>query len=124
MLNFNRSTTSTVGSIVTTPTATANNTSSDYRLKENITVLTGATARLKQLKPYRFNFTVTPGTTVDGFIAHEAQTIVPEAITGTKDAVDENGDPIYQQIDQSKLVPLLVATIQELEARIEALENA
>jgi len=61
---------------------------------------------------------------VDGFLAHEVQTVVPEAIHGTKDEVDADGNPVYQGIDQSKLVPLLVATIKELEARITALENA
>ena len=84
--------------------------------------MTGATERLKQLKPSRFNFIVDPDKTVDGFLAHEVQNIVPEAITGEKDAVDDEGNPMYQGIDQSKLVPLLVATIKELEARIAALE--
>ena len=64
------------------------------------------------------------GITVDGFIAHEVSSIVPEAISGEKDAVDKTGNPEYQGIDQSKLVPLLVKTIQELEARITTLENA
>lgn len=113
-----------VGSISHTNTATAFNTSSDYRLKENVVTLSGATERLKQLKPSRFNFIANPNTTVDGFLAHEVQDIVPEAITGAKDAVDDEGNPVYQGIDQSKLVPLLVATIQELEARIAALEGA
>ena len=85
--------------------------------------MSGATERLKQLKPSRFNFIADADTTVDGFLAHEVQDIVPEAITGTKDAVDAEGNPDYQGIDQSKLVPLLVATIQELEARIAALES-
>ena len=113
-----------VGSISVTGSATAYNTSSDYRLKENVVAMSGATERLKQLKPSRFNFIADPDTTVDGFLAHEVQDIVPEAITGTKDAVDAEGNPEYQGIDQSKLVPLLVATIQELEARIAALEGA
>jgi hypothetical protein len=73
---------------------------------------------------HRFNFIADADTTVDGFLAHEVQTVVPEAITGTKDEVDADGNPVYQGIDQSKLVPLLVATIKELEARITALENA
>ena len=111
------------GSITTNGSTTAYNTSSDYRLKENISDLTGATARLKQLAPKKFNFLTTPSKTVDGFLAHEVSDIVPEAVTGVKDAVDEEGKPVYQGIDQSKLVPLLVATIQELEARITALEN-
>ena len=110
------------GYIYTTTTATSYATSSDYRLKENVTDMTGATERLKQLNPVRFNFIADADTTVDGFLAHEVQDVVPEAITGTKDAVDDDGNPVYQGIDQSKLVPLLVATIQELEARIAALE--
>ena len=98
-------------------------TSSDYRLKENVVELTGATERLKQIPVHRFNFINDPDDTVDGFLAHEVQAIVPEAIHGTKDEVDADGNPVYQGIDQSKLVPLLVATIKELEARITALEN-
>jgi len=113
-----------IGSISCTTSSTAFNTSSDYRLKENVVDLTGATARLKQLKPKRFNFIVDPDTTVDGFLAHEAATVVPEAITGSKDEVDADGNAVMQGIDQSKLVPLLVKTIQELEARITALEGA
>jgi hypothetical protein len=113
-----------VGSITSTASATAYNTSSDYRLKENVVTDWDATTRLKQLKPSRFNFIVDADKTVDGFLAHEVQDIVPEAITGTKDAVDSEGNPKYQGIDQSKLVPLLVKTIQELEARITTLENA
>jgi hypothetical protein len=108
-----------VGAIVTNGSATAYNTSSDYRLKENVVPLTGAADRLKQIPVHRFNFIGDPNTTVDGFIAHEAQAIVPECVTGEKDAVDENGDPIYQGIDQSKLVPLLTAALQESIARIE-----
>jgi len=112
-----------VGSITTSGTSTAFNTSSDYRLKENLNYDFDATTRLKQLRPARFNFIADADTTVDGFLAHEVQSVVPEAITGTKDAIDEDGNPVYQGIDQSKLVPLLVKTIQELEARITALEN-
>ena len=116
---------STVGSIVVNSgSSTAYNTSSDYRLKENVNYDFDATTRLKQLKPARFNFTTNTNQTVDGFLAHEVQSVVPEAISGEKDAVDENGNPEYQGIDQSKLVPLLVKTIQELEARITTLENA
>jgi len=105
------------GSITTNASSTAFNTSSDYRLKENVTYTWDATTRLKQLKPARFNFKVDADTTVDGFLAHEVSSIVPEAITGEKDGEQMQG------IDQSKLVPLLVKTIQELEARITALES-
>ena len=112
-----------VGSISATSSSTSYLTSSDYRLKENVVNLTGATERLKQLEPKRFNFIADADTTVDGFLAHEVSSIVPEAVTGTKDEVDADGNPEYQGIDQSKLVPLLVATIKELEARITALEQ-
>jgi hypothetical protein len=136
---------SAVGSITTTTSATAYNTSSDYRLKTDAQPMTGATDRLKQLNPVNFEW-IADGTRVDGFLAHEAQAVVPEAVTGAKDAMrdeeyevtpavlDDDGNvvteavmgtrsvPDYQGIDQSKLVPLLVATIKELEARITALE--
>mgnify|MGYP003636310921 FL=1 len=134
-----------VGDINTNTSSTAYNTSSDYRLKENVDYTWDATTRLKQLKPARFNFIADDTTTVDGFLAHEAQAVVPECVTGTKDAMmDEEYEvtpavmdgetvvteavmgtrsvPDMQGIDQSKLVPLLVKTIQELEARITALE--
>jgi hypothetical protein len=103
-------------------TSVAFNTSSDYRLKENITSVVDGITRLQQLKPSRFNFIADPNKTVDGFIAHEVQTVIPEAITGDKDAVDDEGNPIYQGIDQSKLVPLLTAALQEAIAKIETLE--
>ena len=112
---------SVLGNISVSTTAVAFNQTSDYRLKENVTDITGATDRLKQLNPVRFNFIADADTTVDGFLAHEVQSVVPEAITGTKDAVDSEGNPEYQGIDQSKLVPLLVATIQEQQTAIEAL---
>ena len=120
-----------VGSITTTNSATAFNTSSDYRLKENAVAISDGITRLKTLKPYRFNWKSDSSTIVDGFFAHEV-TAVPEAISGTKDAVatkDEplkaikKGDPIYQSIDQSKLVPLLTAALQEAIAKIETLET-
>ena len=145
-------------------TSVSYNTSSDYRLKENVVTDWDATTRLKQLKPSRFNFIADADTTVDGFLAHEVEDIVPEAITGTKDATEtftnvvinnvgnviakdiEEDDwiagkedetypsdstweathtaNVYQGIDQAKLVPLLVKTIQVLEERITTLENA
>ncbi len=113
-----------VGNITTSGSSTSYNTSSDYRLKENVAYSWDATTRLKQLKPARFNFIADDTTTVDGFIAHEVQAVVPEAVTGSHNEVDDEGNPVYQGIDQGKLVPLLVKTIQELEARITALENA
>jgi len=114
---------SQIGGITTTTSSTSYNTSSDYRLKENVTDVTDGITRLKQLAPKRFNFIAEPDTTVDGFIAHEAQAVVPEAVTGTQDAVDVEGNPEYQGIDQSKLVPLLTAALQEAIAKIETLET-
>ena len=111
-----------VGSITTNASATAYNTSSDYRLKENVVPLTGATDRLKLIPVHRFNFIADPSKTVDGFLAHEAQAVVPESVTGAKDEVDDEGNPVYQGIDQSKIVPLVVAALQEVLAKIETLE--
>jgi hypothetical protein len=80
-------------------------------------------ARLAQIPVHRFNWLAdSQGQKVDGFLAHEAAEIVPECVVGAKDAVDAGGKPIYQGIDQSKLVPLLVAAVQELSARVSALE--
>jgi hypothetical protein len=207
VITFFRDTTS-VGTISVTTSNTAYNTSSDYRLKDNIADLTGATSRVAQLQPRRFNFIAEPSKTVDGFVAHEVSDIVPEAITGDKDGnrtaenvvVNASGEviaedvtedqwtagkertikteaieaadavlyadgdelpegksvgdvktpaveaqdatyndpiyaadtvwhdsltvPVYQGIDQAKLVPLLTAAVQELTARVAALEAA
>ena len=141
-----------IGSISYGTSSVAYNTSSDYRLKENVVPMTGSIDRVKALKPSRFNFIADADNTVDGFLAHEAQAVVPECVTGTKDsmmdeeyevtaAVEEVRDeddnitteaseavmgtrsvPDMQGIDQSKLVPLLVAALQEAIARIETLE--
>ena len=112
-----------VGSISVTAVSTAYNTSSDYRLKENVVPMENALDRVDALKPSRFNFIADPSTTVDGFLAHEVAEVIPEAISGEKDAVDEEGNPIYQGIDQSKIVPLLVGAIKELKAEIESLKS-
>jgi len=122
--SFGNTSGTVIGTITRSGSSTAYNTSSDHRLKENVTADWDATTRLKQLNPVRFNFIADADTTVDGFLAHEVQSVVPEAISGTHNEVDDDGNPVYQGIDQSKLVPLLVKTIQELEARITALENA
>ena len=122
------------GNITISGSNTAFNTSSDYRLKENVTYDWDATTRLKQLKPARFNWIAdATNTLVDGFLAHEVSGAVSDAVSGEKDAVytaqDEanglgkEGEPNMQSIDHSKLVPLLVKTIQELEARITTLEG-
>lgn len=144
-IQFNRSSSSTVGTITTSPSSTAYNTSSDYRLKENLVPITDSIERVKALKPYRFNFIVDPDVTVDGFVAHEvAESSCPEAISGEKDemkdyevtpaVLDDDGVEIEpavmesrispQSIDQSKLVPLLTAALQDAIKRIEILENA
>tara|TARA_R100001163_G_C5039606_1_gene178042 strand:+ start:207 stop:1184 length:978 start_codon:yes stop_codon:yes gene_type:complete len=111
----------TVGKITVTTASTSYVTNSDHRLKENVVALSGAKARLQQLAVKRFNFIVDPDTTVDGFLAHEAQAVVPEAVTGTHNEVDADGNPVHQGIDQAKLVPLLTAALQEAFAEIAAL---
>ena len=134
------------GSIDTSGTSTIYNESSDYRLKENQVAISDGITRVKQLKPYRFNFKTDPDVTVDGFFAHEVQAVVPQAVTGTKDATKdilydaedaEKGNipsgksigdiketvPLIQGMDKGKLVPLLTAALQEAIAKIETLET-
>ena len=110
-----------IGKVLRQGSTIAYSTSSDYRLKENIIEVTDATDRLKQLQPKRFNF-IGYDNVVDGFLAHEVSDIVPEAISGAKDEVDAEGNPLYQGIDQSKLIPLLTGALQEAIAKIETLE--
>jgi len=119
-----------VGKISTNGSTTTYHTSSDYRLKENAVAISDGITRLKTLKPYRFNFKADAGTTLDGFFAHEVSSAVPEAVEGTKDELyteDWNeykvGDPKMQSIDQSKLVPLLTAALQEAITEIETLKT-
>ena len=123
MMVFRRGSAGSVGSITCSNSATAFNTSSDYRLKENVALISDGITRVKQLKPSRFNFIVNPGIMVDGFIAHEAATVVPESVSGTHNEVDSENNPVYQGIDQSKLVPLLTAALQEAITKIETLET-
>ena len=120
------------------------NTSSDYRLKENVAAISDGITRVKQLKPSKFNWIVDDtNTLIDGFLAHEVSSVIPNAITGTKDEVKtiyyvegdtipddkdvgdvkDSASPVYQGIDQSKLVPLLTAALQEAIAKIETLET-
>ena len=130
IISFTGNSNTEVGTIRIGLSSTSYNTSSDYRLKENATAISDGITRLKTLKPYKFNWiNDDTNTLIDGFFAHEVSSAVPEAITGIKDAVatedtteSKKGDPIYQQIDQSKLVPLLVAAVQELIGKVEALE--
>lgn len=124
MARFQRGLANTsVGSIYSSSTATVYNTASDYRLKNVVGEITNASNRLLALKPIRFSWKST-GEIVDGFLAHDAQAVVPEAVTGLKDAVDTEGNPEYQGIDQSKMVPLIVAALQDAIGRIETLEAA
>jgi hypothetical protein len=102
-------------------TAVAYNTSSDYRLKENIAPLTGALNKVSQLKPVSYTWKASPEETGEGFIAHELAEVCPQAVTGEKDAVDADGNPQYQGIDTSFLVATLTAAIQELSAKNDAL---
>ena len=112
----------TIGSITANASNIAYNTSSDYRLKENdISIIDGIT-RLKKLRPIKFNWKTDTEKTVDGFLAHEVSSSVPEAVIGEKDAVNEDGSIKPQQLDYSKLVPLLTAALQEEIAKRESLE--
>lgn len=111
-----------VGAITVSASATAYATSSDYRLKENVAPVANAADRVLLLKPRNFNFISDPANPVDGFLAHEAQAVVPNAVVGVKDEVDAEGAPVHQSIDHSKLVPLLTAALQEALAKITALE--
>ena len=94
-------------------------------MKENQVGISDGITRIKQLKPYRFNWKAEygGGDKVDGFFAHEAATVVPESVLGVKDAVDSDGNIIRQQIDQAKLIPLLTAALQEAITKIETLET-
>ena len=105
-------------------------TTSDYRLKENIKEISDSISRVKKLKPCRFNFTTEKSRVVDGFIAHEVQEVVPEAVHGEKDALQEDGSIDTQTLEVSRLIPVLtkalqeaIAKIEELELRIQTLEN-
>ena len=139
--HFQNTSGTTVGKVIINSGSTTYSTSSDYRVKENVVAISDGITRLKTLKPYRFNFINDKSTTVDGFFAHEV-TAVPEAINGTKDETQdilyteedtippgkEVGDvketiPVYQGIDQSKLVPLLVAALQEAITKIEVIQT-
>ena len=153
-MNFRVNTNTAVGNIYSNGSSTIYATSSDYRLKENTVSLTGASERVNQLLPKRFSFiNDETSTLVDGFLAHEIQSVVPEAILGTKDAMmdedyevtaaieatyDDDGNeltaavdavmgtrsvPDYQGIDQSKLVPLLTAALQEALTKIDNMET-
>ena len=118
-----------VGKISTNGSTTTYHTSSDYRVKENAVSISDGIARLKTLKPYKFNFKADPSTTLDGFFAHEVSSAVPEAVDGEKDELYTEdylgykvGDQKLQTLDSSKLIPLLTAALQEAITKIETLE--
>ena len=112
-----------VGDIRTDGTGISTISQSDYRLKENIVGLTGSKDRLNSLVPCKFNFITQPDKTIDGFIAHEVEAAVPEAVFGVRDAVDKDGNPDYQGLDTTKLIPLLTSALQEAFAEIAALRT-
>jgi hypothetical protein len=108
-----------VGQIVTGTNSVSYQSGSDYRLKEDIAPMTGALATVAQLKPVTFKWK-SDGSDGQGFIAHEIQAVVPDCVTGEKDAVDKDGKPVYQGVDTSFLVATLTAAIQELKAEFDA----
>lgn len=110
-----------VGSITTTSSATSYTTTSDYRLKESVHPLIGGLARVNALKPSIYKWK-SNGSDGEGFLAHELADVVPSAVVGEKDAINEDGSIKAQGVDLSKVVPILVAAIKELTARVEALE--
>jgi len=112
---------SSVGQVYTTDTATAYVTSSDYRLKKDVIPMSNALDTVSKLNPvtYKWKLSDKAG---QGFIAHEMQDVFPEAVYGTKDGVDAEGNPEYQGIDTSFLVATLTAAIQELKAENDALK--
>ena len=111
-----------VGNILTSGSATSYNTSSDYRLKENVQPMTGGLATVAALKPVNYDWIIDKSAG-EGFIAHELQAVIPDAVHGEKDAVNEDGSIKPQGVDFSKIVPHLVAAIQELTTRLTALET-
>jgi hypothetical protein len=120
---FRNSTNGICGSVtrVTTTNAVNYNTSSDYRLKENVAPIADGLQRTLQLKPVSFDW-VDSSESSEGFIAHEVAEVFPHAVSGMKDDVDENGQPKYQGVDYGKITPILAAAIKELSVKVEALE--
>jgi hypothetical protein len=121
-ISFQNSSGTQVGVINQSNTGTSYVTSSDYRLKQNITPMTGALGKIAMLNPVTYNWKI-DGSDGQGFIAHELQEVIPDCVIGEKDAVDAEGNPQYQGVDTSFLVATLVKAVQELTARISALEN-
>ena len=122
-LVFIKETGAEVGSIVIDNANSTNfNTTSDYRLKEDFIPVANGLLKVNALKPTNFKW-VDIDERMDGFIAHEVKEVVPNAVTGEKDVVDENNDPVYQQMDASRLIPIMVAAIQELSQKVAELES-
>jgi hypothetical protein len=121
-MQFNSFGNTNVGSITTTASACAFNNLSDYRVKQNISPLVNALEKVSRLKPCTYTF-ILDNSNGEGFIAHELAEVCPQAVTGTKDAVDENGSPKYQGVDTSFLVATLTAAIQELKAEVDSLKS-
>jgi hypothetical protein len=118
-LAFWRNSTTYAGAITLSGSGTAYSSASDYRLKNTIAPMTGALAKVALLKPVTYKWNA-DGSDGQGFIAHELQAVVPDCVTGEKDAVDADGNPVYQGIDTSFLVATLTAAIQELKAELDA----
>jgi len=120
MVNFYNSAGTEQGYISSTGSGvTLYSTTSDYRLKENIAPMTGALAKVAQLKPVTYRWKES-GLDGQGFIAHELAEVVPDCVSREKDGVDADGKPVYQGVDTSFLVATLVSAIQELKAEFDA----
>jgi len=121
MMVFRAGTASARGFISFDGTNIAYTSSSDYRLKENVRPMVGGLDKILALKPCTFDWKE-HGRAGEGFIAHELQAVIPAAVTGEKDAVDEAGEMVIQGVDQAKIVATLVAAVQELSAKVTSLE--
>jgi hypothetical protein len=111
-----------VGAITLSTTGATYSTTSDYRLKQDVTPIEDGLVRVVALKPCRFAFKAEPDQRIDGFIAHEMAEVVPEAVIGVKDGANEEGLPVYQAVDAGRLIPILVSAVQELARRVAVLE--
>lgn len=111
-----------IANITTNGSSVSYNTTSDYRLKTNVTPLTNSAVRVKALKPCSYNWVRAPEVSSQGFLAHELAEVVPQAVSGEKDAMNSDGSIRPQQVDTSHIIPLLTSALQEALARIEALE--
>lgn len=122
MATFFNSSSSNIGNITCDNSSTSYGTSSDYRLKDNVLPMTGALDKVALLKPVTYKWK-SDGSDAEGFIAHELAEVCPQAVHGEKDAIDSKNNPVYQSVDTSFLVATLVSAIQELTAKVNALES-